>query len=83
VTSPDINEAARIAYDCGVSPVDYAEHEITTLIGIHRQLAGMYAAEGLTSDGDLSEGAMSRRIIGLMLNAGWRIPAGYDPLEEL
>jgi hypothetical protein len=78
-----IGEAAQLAYAAGIDPVSYAEGEITTLIAVHRQLAAHCAAAGLTPDGDLSEGAMSRRIIGLMLNAGWRIPAGYDPLEGL
>jgi hypothetical protein len=78
-----IGEAARLAYDAGIDPVSYAEHEITALIGIHRQLAGHCAALGLAPDGDLSEGAMSCRIIGLLLNAGWLLPAEYDPLEGL
>jgi hypothetical protein len=83
VTASDIGEAARIAYAAGIDPVSYAEGEITALIGIHRQLAGHCAAAGLTPDGDLSEGAMSRRILGLLMNADWKPPAANDPLEEL
>jgi hypothetical protein len=78
-----IGEPARIAYAAGVDPVDYAEHEITALIGIHRLLAWECAAAGLTPDADLSEGALSRRIVGLLLNADWKPPTANDPLEEL
>ena len=83
MTAPDIGEAARLAYDAGIDPVSYAEHEITALIGVHRQLAGHCAAAGLAPDGDLSEGAMSCRILGLLLSAGWSPPPANNPLAGL
>jgi hypothetical protein len=78
-----IGEAAQLAYAAGIDPVSYAEGEITTLIAVHRQLAAHCAAAGLTPDGDLSEGAMSRRILGLLLNADWKPPVVNDPMEGL
>ena len=35
----DICERARIAYDAGINPIDYAEAELTVLIGVHMGLA--------------------------------------------
>ena len=43
----DICERARIAYDLGIDPVDYAETELTTLIGVHLGLASMCADLGV------------------------------------
>ena len=83
INHADIGEAARIAYAAGIDSISYAEHEITALITVHRQLARVSAAMGAAPDGDLSEGAMSRRIVGLVLNAGWSPPAEHDPLEGL
>ena len=61
----DICERARIAYDCGIDPVDYAETELTALIGVHLGLASVCAdLEVDAPEGTLSVGAMSRRILG-------------------
>ena len=71
----DICERARIAYDLGVNPVDYAEAELTTLIGVHLNLASLYAdLEVDPPAGTLTVGAMSRRILGSLLDAGWTPP---------
>jgi hypothetical protein len=83
MTASDIGEAAQLAYAAGIDPVSYAEHEITALITVHRQMARVCVAMGAAPDGDLSESAMSRRILGLLLNAGWLLPAEYDPMEGL
>lgn len=71
----DICERARIAYDCGISPIDYAEAELTVLIGVHLGLASVCADLGVTAPaGTLTTGAMSRRILGAILDAGWTPP---------
>lgn len=71
----DICERARIAYDLGVNPVDYAEAELTTLIGVHVGLASLYAdLEVDPPVGTLTVGAMTRRILGSLLDAGWIPP---------
>lgn len=71
----DICERARIAYDAGIDPIDYAEAELTVLIGVHLSLASVCADLGVDAPpGSLTVGAMSRRIIGNLLDAGWRAP---------
>ena len=37
----DICEHARIAYQAGINPLDYAEAELTRLIGVHIELASV------------------------------------------
>ena len=75
MTTPDICERARIAYDLGISPIDYAETELTTLIGVHLSLASMCADLDVTVPvGTLTTGAMARRILGSLLDAGWTPP---------
>ena len=71
----DICERARIAYDLGIDPVDYAETELTVLIGVHLSLAVVCADIGVdVPEGTLTTGAMSRRILGNLLDAGWTPP---------
>ena len=78
LTDTDLAESARIAYAAGISPVDHAEREITVLIGIHNDLAMACTRPGVKPHGDLSEDALSRRIIGLLLSAGWEPPGGLE-----
>jgi hypothetical protein len=71
----DICERARIAYSVGVDPLDYAEYELTTLIGVHLGLAEVCADLDIAvPEGSLTVGAMSRRIMGALLDAGWKAP---------
>lgn len=78
MTTSDIGEAARLAYAAGIDPIDWAEGEITALIGVHRELVKLNVDMGVEPGGDLSDGAMARRIIGLLMNAGWLVPGGFD-----
>ena len=72
----DICERARIAYQAGINPVDYAEAELTVLIGVHMGLAEVCADLGVTAPaGSLTVGAMARRILGAVLEAGWVPPS--------
>jgi len=71
----DICERARIAYNLGIDPIDYAETELATLIGVHLGLASMYADLGVNAPvGTLTVGALARRILGSILEAGWKAP---------
>jgi len=71
----DICERARIAYDLGIDPIDYAETELTVLIGVHLSLASMCADLDVPApEGTLTVGAMARRILGSILDAGWKPP---------
>jgi len=85
VTASDICERARIAYDLGIDPIDYAETELSALIGIHLELASMCADLDVPPpEGTLTVGAMSCRILGVLLEFGWKAPeldAGRTPPE--
>ena len=83
MTTSDIGEAARIAYAAGIDPVSWAEGEIAALIAVHVELVRLNIDLGVEPGGDLSIGAMTRRILGLLLNGGWKPPAANNPLEGL
>jgi len=76
MTTSDICERARIAYDLGIDPIDYAETELSALIGIHLELASMCADLDVPPpEGTLTVGAMVCRILGSLMDAGWTPPA--------
>ena len=71
----DICERARIAYNAGIDPIDYAETELAVLIGVHLGLASVCADLGVTAPvGTLTVEALARRILGSILEAGWVPP---------
>jgi len=71
----DICERARIAYNAGINPVDYAETELTVLIGVHLSLASLCADLDVpVPEGTLTVGALSRRIVAAFWDAGWQPP---------
>jgi hypothetical protein len=75
MTTSDICERARIAYDLGIDPIDYAETELGVLIGVHLRLTSMCIDLGVDApEGTLTVGAMARRILGSLLDAGWKAP---------
>jgi hypothetical protein len=74
----DISETARLAYNAGISPVDYAERELENLLVTHTQIAQFCLRHRVAPAADLSAAALSRRILGLLLNAGWTLPGGID-----
>jgi hypothetical protein len=83
MTASDISEPARLAYAAGVEPLDFAEAEISSLIMAHFA-AAVRATFDPGPHPDLSNAAMSRRIIGLLLGAGWLPPGGLEiPEGEL
>jgi hypothetical protein len=72
MTAPDIDLLARTAYETGIDPTDYAtRHVIEAHIVAHLGTRGVLA-------GDSTEAikALSRRILGDLLDAGWSAPGG-------
>lgn len=69
--------AARFAYRCGADPLTHAEGRVATLIAVNLQVIGARfsdpAAFPIYSQ-DTSIPALSRRILGLMLDIGWTPP---------
>jgi hypothetical protein len=71
----DICERARIAYNAGIDPIDYAETELSVLIGVHLSLASMCTDLDVPApEGALTVGALSRRIVAAIWDAGWTPP---------
>ena len=58
-----------------VHVIDYAEAELTILIGVHLGLAQVCADLGVDAPpGSLTTGAMARRVLGNLMDAGWTPP---------
>jgi hypothetical protein len=73
----DIDFLARHAYGLGIDPVDYAEGYVTSAIDVHLNVAASRFEDPATFPGyclDLTTGALARRIVGILLDAGWTPP---------
>lgn len=68
--APDIDLLARTAYETGISPVDYATRHV-----IEAHVAAHLGARGVLA-GDSTEAikALSNRILGDLMAAGWTAP---------
>ena len=66
---PDVDVHAVIAYQAGIPPVDYAEGQVTVLVGITWRIADA-ATMGLVCGFDLTDGALARRVLGNLLDSG-------------
>jgi hypothetical protein len=73
-----ISEPARLAYAAGITPLDYAEHEIAVLLDAHATAAAFCARNGYAPVVDTSPAVVSRRVIGWFLAAGWEVPGGIE-----
>ena len=78
----DISGLARLSYEMGVDPLDYAERQIQILIEVHATVEASRAVAPETFPGfspDLSLDALARRILGNLLDAGWEPPVWPIP----
>ena len=78
----DISELARISYDAGIDPIDYAEGEILTLIEAHANVAVARILNPASLPGyplKVTPEALTRRILGVLLDAGWTAPVWPIP----
>ena len=78
----DINALARIQYESGIDPIDFAEGEVTLAIRTHATVALSRATAPGTFpiySPDLSLEALARRILGALLDAGWNAPVWPIP----
>lgn len=80
----DIDHLALYAYHRGIDPMKWAEDHITTMIDFHQQVIAARATDhGIAFPGypiDLTVDALTCRILGELLDAGWTCP---DPAEVL
>ena len=71
----DLGVLASIAYDAGISPLDFAEEQVTIQLGVYLTVMAVGEQMGFPLDAaDLSIGAAARRILGALLDAGWTPP---------
>lgn len=76
----DINGLAKVAYEAGVDPLLWAEKLVGELIDVHLEVMVAREADPKAFPGfpiELTLGALSRRILGDLLDAGWTPPGGH------
>jgi hypothetical protein len=80
MTTHDLGVLAQIAYDAGISPIDFAEEQVAILIGVHAAIAACGGVPPEAFPG-LPVGAtgFARRILGALLDAGWHPPVWPVP----
>lgn len=73
----DIDALARILYESGIDPIDYAEGQILLLMEAHGRVMLARTLHPAAFPGfgiELTPEALARRIIGDLMNAGWKPP---------
>jgi len=68
---------AQIAYDASITPLDFAEEQVSLLIRVHTMTAG--TPPGRFPGMPVGADAFARRILGALLDAGWHPPAWPIP----
>lgn len=81
----DIDDwAARHAYESGTDPVAHAEKRVATVIEVNLQVIGGRFCDPEAFplySRDTGTGALSRRILGLLLDLGWTPPDTGPPVD--
>lgn len=82
VIPADICVIARMSYESGRDPVEFAETCIVrNHLDVYLSITSARAEDAATFPGyllELTPGALARRIIGDLLDAGWTSPAGPE-----
>ena len=65
----DIDFLAAFAYSTGQDPIDYATENV-----IRAHIDAHFTPDTFPGDVDPATAALSRRIVGDLLDAGWRAP---------
>ena len=79
---PDIDGLSAWAYETGITPLDWAINTARTEIDVWLHVCEGRADNPASFPGyhpDLGVEALARRIIGSLLDAGWRIPGDAEP----
>lgn len=74
---PHIDGLAKLAYAHGQDPIDYAIGYVENLIGTHLMVLGCRMEDPAAFPGYIIEptlAAVSRRIVGTLMDAGWSPP---------
>jgi len=77
----DIGALARMAYEHGENPLDYAERQLEILITVHLMVMAARSEDVASFPGypaDLGFASLARRILGDLLDAGWTMPGSAD-----
>lgn len=79
-STSDLGVLAQLAYQAGITPLDFAEEQVALLITVH---AAITAAGGASPEAfpGLPVGVhdFARRILGALLDAGWQPPVWPIP----
>jgi hypothetical protein len=81
----DLSTLALYAYYLGRPPLDWAEKQVDVLIRVHQEVIAARAEDPGTFPGyciELTTGALARRIIGELLDAGWTPPDAAELLRD-
>lgn len=80
---PHVDELSAWAYEQGTDPLDWAVKSIDTQIDVWMIVCAGRAQNPASFPGfhpDLSVEALARRIVGRLMDAGWRAPGNTDTL---
>jgi hypothetical protein len=79
-STSDLGVLAQLAYQAGITPLDFAEEQIALLVGVHAAIA-MAGGASPEAFPDLPTGPQdfARRILGALLDAGWEPPVWPSP----
>ena len=74
-STSDIGVLAKLAYQAGITPLDFAEEQVTIHVSICLALVTVADEFGLSPDDPrLTVDAAACRILGALLDAGWSPP---------
>jgi len=76
----DLGVLARLAYQAGIHPLDFAEEQVALQVGVYMALLAAGDDFGIHLDPSrMTAGAVACRILGALLDAGWEPPVWPVP----
>ena len=79
-STSDLGVLAQLAYQAGITPLDFAEEQVTLQVGVYMALLAAGDDFGIHLDPSrMTAGAVACRILGGLLDAGWQPPVWPIP----
>ena len=76
----DLGVLAQLAYQAGITPLDFAEEQVAIQVGVYMALLAAGDDFGIHLDPSrMTAGAVACRILGALLDAGWEPPVWPVP----
>lgn len=74
-STSDLGVLAQLAYQAGITPIDFAEEQVATQVGVYVALLAAGDDFGIHLDPSrMTASAVACRILGGLLDAGWQPP---------